>query len=127
MAGPAKKKSRKNVEKGIANIYTSFNNSIITITDESGQVLSWSSCGAKGFKGSKKSTPFAAQVAAEDAARKARDLFGLKKLEVRVNGPGAGRDSALRAIAGCGINIFMIRDVTPTPHNGCRAAKRRRV
>lgn len=121
-----KKKVRKNVVQGVAHIYTTFNNSLITITDQTGNALSWSSCGSKGFKGSKKSTPFAAQLAAEDACRKARD-FGLRSVEVLVKGPGSGRESALRAIAASGIKVTLIKDVTPVPHNGCRPAKRRRV
>lgn len=121
-----KKKVRKNVLQGIAHIYTTFNNSLVTITDQTGNTLSWSSCGSKGFKGSKKSTPFAAQLAAEDACRKAKD-FGLRSVEVLVKGPGSGRESALRAIAASGIKVTLIKDVTPVPHNGCRPAKRRRV
>lgn len=121
-----KKKIKKSIPQGIAHVYTTFNNSIITITDQLGNVISWSSCGTKGFKSSKKSTPFAAQVAAEDAANKARDN-GIKTLEVRIKGPGAGRESTLRAISSCGIRISIIRDVTPMPHNGCRASKKRRI
>jgi len=127
MAGQkGKKRVKKNVAQGIAHIFSSFNNTIITITDTQGNALSWSSCGARSFKGSRKSTPFAAQVAAEDACRKAQD-HGLKSVEVRVKGPGAGRESALRAVANSGLKISMIRDVTPIPHNGCRPPKRRRV
>lgn len=127
MASPkAKKRVRKNVTSGIAHIYTSFNNSIIMLTDAAGNAVSWSTSGAKGFRGSKKSTPFAAQMAAEDACRKAKD-HGMRAVEVRIKGPGAGRESALRAIANSGIRITQIRDVTPVPHNGCRPAKRRRV
>jgi small subunit ribosomal protein S11 len=126
VVGKTKKKVRKSVMQGIAHIYTTFNNSLVTITDQTGNTLSWSSCGSKGFKGSKKSTPFAAQLAAEDACRKARD-FGLRSVEVFVKGPGAGRESALRAIAASGIRVTLIKDVTPVPHNGCRPAKRRRV
>lgn len=121
-----KKRVKKNVTQGVAHIYTSFNNSIITITDSTGATLSWSTCGAKGFKGSKKSTPFAAQVAAEEACRKARD-HGLRAVDVMIKGPGSGRESALRAIANSGIRVTSIKDVTPVPHNGCRPAKRRRV
>ncbi len=121
-----KKRVRKNVPQGIAHIYTTFNNSIITISDVSGNVISWSTCGAKGFKGSKKSTPFAAQVATEEACRKARD-HGMKAVEVRIKGPGSGRESALRAISACGMKVTVIKDVTPIPHNGCRPPKRRRV
>lgn len=126
VAGKTKKKVRKSVLQGVAHIYTTFNNSLVTITDQTGNTLSWSSCGSKGFKGSKKSTPFAAQLAAEDACRKARD-FGLRSVEVFVKGPGSGRESALRAIAASGIRVTLIKDVTPVPHNGCRPAKRRRV
>src|SRR5712692_3593487 len=121
-----KKKTKKNVQTGIVYIQSTFNNTIITITDVSGNVLSWSSAGARGFKGSRKSTPFAAQVAAGDAAAKAME-HGLKNVTVLVKGPGAGRESALRALAGAGLKISLIRDVTPIPHNGCRQAKRRRV
>ncbi len=121
-----KKKSKKNVLNGVVHIQSSFNNTIITITDVSGNVIAWSSAGARGFKGSKKSTPFAAQVAAGDAAAKAME-HGLKNAQVMVTGPGGGRESALRAIAAAGIKISLIRDVTPIPHNGCRQPKRRRV
>ena len=127
MASPkAKKRVKKNVATGIAHIYSSFNNTLITLTDTQGNALSWSSCGARAFRGSRKSTPFAAQIAAEDACRKAMD-HGLKSVEVRVKGPGAGRESALRAVANSGLKITMIRDVTPIPHNGCRPPKKRRV
>ena len=121
-----KKKTKKNVQTGIVYIQSTFNNTIITITDVSGNVLSWSSAGARGFKGSRKSTPFAAQVAAGDAAAKAME-HGLKNVSVLVKGPGAGRESALRALAAAGLKISLIRDVTPIPHNGCRQPKRRRV
>lgn len=121
-----KKRVKKNVTQGIAHVYTTFNNSIVTITDTSGGAVSWASCGSKGFKGSKKSTPFAAQIAAEDACRKAKD-HGMKALEVYIKGPGAGRESALRAISSCGMRVTLIKDVTPVPHNGCRPPKRRRV
>src|SRR5947209_2292636 len=121
-----KKKTRKNVQTGIVYIQSTFNNTIITITDVTGNVLSWSSAGARGFKGSRKSTPFAAQVAAGDAAAKAME-HGLRTVSVLVTGPGAGRESALRAIAGAGLKVQLIRDVTPIPHNGCRPPKRRRV
>ena len=121
-----KKRVKKNVTSGICHIFASFNNTIITITDTNGATISWSTCGARGFKGSRKSTPFAAQVAAEDACRKAQD-HGMRTLEVRVKGPGSGRESALRAVANCGMKISLIRDVTPIPHNGCRPPKRRRV
>jgi small subunit ribosomal protein S11 len=120
------KKSKKNVSTGIVYISSTFNNTMITITDVSGNVLAWSSAGARGFKGSRKSTPFAAQVAAGDAAAKAME-HGLKTVSVLVKGPGAGRESALRAIAAAGLKVTLIRDVTPIPHNGCRPPKRRRV
>jgi small subunit ribosomal protein S11 len=107
-------------------IQATFNNTIVTISDVSGNVLSWSSCGTKGFKGSRKSTPFAAQMAAEDAAKKAQE-HGLRSVEVYVKGPGSGRESALRALQATGLNVTMIKDVTPIPHNGCRPPKRRRV
>ncbi len=127
MASPkGKKKVKKNVAMGIAHVFASFNNTVITITDNNGATISWSSCGARQFKGSRKSTPFAAQVAAEDACRKAMD-HGMKAVEVRVKGPGSGRESALRALANSGLKITLIRDVTPVPHNGCRPPKRRRV
>src|SRR5216684_2508796 len=122
----AKKKTKKNVQTGIVYIQSTFNNTIITITDVSGNVLSWSSAGARGFKGSRKSTPFAAQVAAGDAAAKAME-HGLKNVTVLVKGSCAGRESALRVMAGAGLRISLIRDVTPIPHNGRRQAKRRRV
>jgi len=121
-----KKKVKKNVANGIVHIASTFNNTLITITDISGNVLSWSSAGARGFKGSRKSTPFAAQVAAGDAAAKAME-HGLKTVSVNVSGPGAGRESALRALAAAGLKITLIRDTTPIPHNGCRPPKRRRV
>jgi small subunit ribosomal protein S11 len=122
----AKKKTKKNIQTGIVFIQSTFNNTIITITDVSGNVLSWSSAGARGFKGSRKSTPFAAQVAAGDAAAKAME-HGLKNVSVMVKGPGAGRESALRALAAAGLKVTLIRDITPIPHNGCRPPKRRRV
>src|SRR5246500_6031474 len=121
-----KKKVKKNVQSGIVHIQSTFNNTIVTITDVSGNVVSWSSAGARGFKGSRKSTPFAAQVAAGDAAAKAME-HGLKNVTVLVSGPGAGRETALRALAAAGLKISLIRDVTPIPHNGCRPPKRRRV
>ena len=121
-----KKIERKNIPTGIAHIQATFNNTIVTITDISGNVISWSTSGTKGFKGSRKSTPFAAQVAAEDAARKAQE-HGLRNVEVWVKGPGSGRESALRALQAVGLNISLIKDVTPIPHNGCRPPKRRRV
>jgi len=121
-----KKKAKKNVAIGVAHIAATFNNTIVTITDPAGNVLAWSTSGAKGFKGSRKSTPFAAQIAAEDAVRKAME-HGIRSLSVVVKGPGAGRESALRAIANAGIRVTSIRDVTPIPHNGCRPPKKRRV
>ena len=120
------KKGKKNILNGVVHIQSTFNNTMITITDVSGNVISWSTAGARGFKGSRKSTPFAAQVAAGDAAAKAME-HGLKNVQVLVKGPGAGRESALRAIAAAGLKISLIRDVTPIPHNGCRPPKRRRV
>jgi len=121
-----KKRVKKNIASGIVHIAATFNNTMITITDPTGNVISWSSAGARGFKGSRKSTPFAAQVAAGDAAAKAME-HGLKSVSVVVKGPGAGRESALRALAAAGLKISLIRDVTPIPHNGCRPPKRRRV
>lgn len=126
-ATPKKKKVKKNVPHGIAYINASFNNTIITITDSQGNVLAWSTAGSKGFRGSKKGTPFAAQIAGEEAARKAIDSAGLKSVNVLVNGPGSGRESAVRALQSSGIRISFIKDITPIPHNGCRPAKRRRV
>lgn len=123
------KKSKKQVRaapSGIAHILATFNNTIVTITDKDGNTITWASTGSSGFKGSKKSTPFAAGIAAENAARKALER-GVKEVEVYVKGPGAGRESAIRSIQGAGITIRAIRDVTPIPHNGCRAPKRRRV
>lgn len=121
-----KKKVKKNIAAGVVHIQSTFNNTIVTITDPNGNVVSWSSSGMQGFKGSRKSTPFAAQQAAEDAARKAME-HGMKTVEVYVKGPGAGRESALRALQAVGFNVVMIKDVTPIPHNGCRPPKRRRV
>jgi small subunit ribosomal protein S11 len=121
-----KKRVKKNVVAGIVHIASTFNNTMITITDPTGNVIAWSSAGARGFKGSRKSTPFAAQVAAGDAAAKAME-HGLKTVTVLVKGPGAGRESALRALSAAGLKITLIRDVTPIPHNGCRPPKRRRV
>ena len=126
MAKAAKKKVRKNVQSGICHIQSTFNNTIVTITDVSGNVVAWSSAGVRGFKGSRKSTPFAAQLAAEDAAKKAMD-HGMRSISVFVKGPGSGRESALRALQAAGFKITLIRDVTPIPHNGCRPPKRRRV
>jgi small subunit ribosomal protein S11 len=121
-----KKIERKNIPTGIAHIQATFNNTIVTITDVVGNVISWSTSGSKGFKGSRKSTPFAAQIAAEDAAKKAQE-HGLRSIEVWVKGPGSGRESALLALQAAGLNITLIKDVTPIPHNGCRPPKRRRV
>jgi small subunit ribosomal protein S11 len=125
-AGKPKKRVKKNVQSGIAHIQATFNNTVVTITDVSGAAISWSSAGARGFKGSRKSTPFAAQIAAEDASRKAMD-HGMRQLAVYVKGPGAGREAALRALANSGMKISLIRDCTPIPHNGCRPPKKRRV
>src|SRR6201993_4003680 len=121
-----KKKVKKNVSTGIAHIQSSFNNTVVTITDVNGNAVAWSSAGARGFKGSRKSTPFAAQLAAEEAARKAME-HGMRSVAVFVKGPGAGRESALRALQTAGFKVTLIRDVTPVPHNGCRPPKRRRV
>jgi small subunit ribosomal protein S11 len=121
-----KKRERKNISTGVAHVNASFNNTIITITDTQGNTVSWSSAGHHGFKGSRKSTPYAAQVTAEDAGRKAQE-HGMKVLAVEVKGPGAGRESALRALQTVGFTITSIKDVTPVPHNGCRPPKRRRV
>lgn len=121
-----KKKTKRNVPVGVAHIQATFNNTIVTITDPAGNVLATSSCGANGFKGSRKSTPFAAQVAGDVAARKARES-GIRSLTVRIKGPGSGRESALRALHLAGIQVTLIKDITPVPHNGCRAKKSRRV
>lgn len=121
-----KRREKKNITSGVAHISATFNNTMITITDAQGNTISWSSAGAQGFKGSRKSTPFAAQMAAEDAGKKAME-HGMKNLEVEVRGPGSGRESALRALQAAGFTITSIRDVTPIPHNGCRPRKRRRV
>ncbi len=121
-----RRSERKNISSGVAHVSSTFNNTLITISDVQGNTISWSSAGGQGFKGSRKSTPFAAQVAAEDAARKAQE-HGMKTLEVNVRGPGSGRESALRALQASGFVITAIRDVTPIPHNGCRPRKRRRV
>jgi len=130
MAKPAKKKTKKkvkkNIQSGVVHIRSTFNNTIITITDVSGNTISWSSSGSRGFKGSRKSTPFAAQLAAEHAARQAQE-HGMKTVSVHVKGPGAGREAALRALSNAGFKVTVIRDVTPIPHNGCRPPKRRRV
>ena len=121
-----KPKVRKNIAQGIAHIKSTFNNTIITLTDVKGEAISWASAGTVGFKGTKKGTPFAAQLASEAAARRAQD-HGLKRVEVFVKGPGSGRETAVRALQAVGIEVSLIRDVTPLPHNGCRAPKRRRV
>ncbi len=125
-AGRPRKRERKNISSGVAHVNASFNNTMITITDAQGNTIAWSSSGTKGFKGSRKSTPYAAQMAAEDAGRKAQE-HGMKVLEVEVMGPGSGRESALRALQSIGLQITSIRDVTTIPHNGCRPRKRRRV
>jgi small subunit ribosomal protein S11 len=122
----ARRRERKNIISGVAHVNASFNNTMITITDAQGNAIAWSSAGTMGFKGSRKSTPYAAQVAAEDAGRKAME-HGMKTLEIEVSGPGSGRESALRALQTVGFTVIAIRDVTPIPHNGCRPPKRRRV
>ena len=121
-----KKKERKNIQVGVAHIQATFNNTIVTITSPTGEVISWASAGTQGFKGSRKSTPFAAQMAGEACAKNARE-HGVKQVEVHVKGPGAGRESAIRALQATGLEITIIKDVTPIPHNGCRPPKRRRV
>jgi small subunit ribosomal protein S11 len=121
-----KKRERRNIPRGVAHIQSTFNNTIVTITDMDGNVVAWSSAGVQGFKGSRKSTPFAAQLAAEDAARKAQEQ-GMRTVEVLIKGPGAGREAALRSLQAAGFQISLIKDVTPIPHNGCRPPKRRRV
>lgn len=121
-----KKKVKKNIHAGVAVVLSTFNNTIVTITDMQGNAISWSTAGAMGFKGSRKSTPYAAQIAAEDAGRKAQE-HGMKELDVKVKGPGSGRESALRGLQSVGFTIKSIKDVTPIPHNGCRARKQRRV
>lgn len=125
-AGRIKRRDRKNVQTGVVHITSTFNNTIVTITDVAGNVIAWSTAGRRGFKGSRKSTPFAAQMAAEDAGRKAQE-HGMKTVSVRVKGPGSGREAAMRALANIGFRVSSIRDVTPIPHNGCRPRKRRRV
>src|SRR3990167_5069736 len=125
-AQKVRRRERKNIVSGVAHVNASFNNTVVNITDAQGNTIAWSSSGAKGFKGSRKSTPYAAQIAAEDAARKAQE-HGMKSLEIEVKGPGSGRESALRALQATGFVITSIRDVTPIPHNGCRPKKRRRV
>ena len=122
----AKRREKKNISSGIVHVNSTFNNTLVTISDAQGNVVSWSSAGMMGFKGSRKSTPYAAQVAAEDAGRKAQE-HGMKELDVRVKGPGSGRESALRALSSIGFIIKNINDITPIPHNGCRPKKRRRV
>ncbi|WP_284944952.1 30S ribosomal protein S11 [Acidisoma cladoniae] len=132
MAKPAattsrpRKKERKNISSGVAHVAATFNNTVVTITDAQGNTIAWSSAGSQGFKGSRKSTPYAAQVAAEDAGRKARE-HGMETLEIEVSGPGSGRESALRALQTVGFQVSSIRDTTAVPHNGCRPRKRRRV
>ena len=121
-----RRKERKNIISGVAHVNATFNNTMVTITDAQGNTIAWSSAGMQGFKGSRKSTPYAAQVAAEDAGKKARE-HGMETLEIEVNGPGSGRESALRALQTVGFNVTQIRDLTPIPHNGCRPRKRRRV
>jgi small subunit ribosomal protein S11 len=125
-AARPRRRERKNITSGVAHVNATFNNTVITITDAQGNTIAWSSSGSKGFKGSRKSTPYAAQMAAEDAGKKAME-HGMKTLEVQVKGPGSGRESALRMLQSVGFTITSIRDVTPVPHNGCRPPKRRRV
>ena len=124
--GRVKRKERKNIDKGVAHIQSTFNNTIVTITDMNGNAISWASAGGMGFRGSRKSTPFAAQIAADTAAKAAMD-HGLREIECYVKGPGAGREAAIRALQAAGLEVSMIKDVTPIPHNGCRPSKRRRV
>lgn len=126
VAARPRRRDRKNVERGAAHIHSSFNNTIVTITDLNGNAISWSSAGAQGMRGSRKGTPFAAQLSAEQAAKTAVD-HGMRTVEVYVNGPGSGRESAIRALATAGLEVVMIKDVTPIPHNGCRPPKRRRI
>ena len=126
MAGKSKPKEKKNIAQGIAHIQSTFNNTIVSIADAKGNVISWASAGTVGFKGTKKGTPFAAQLAAESSARKAME-HGLKRIDVYVRGPGSGRETAIRALQAVGLDVSSIRDVTPIPHNGCRPPKRRRV
>ncbi len=125
-AAPKRRKAKRTISEGVAHIHSTFNNTIITITDPVGNVVAWSSAGSVGFKGSRKGTPFAAQLAAENAAKKAMD-YGLRTVQVYVKGPGAGRESALRSLQAAGFSVSVIKDVTPIPHNGCRPPKRRRV
>ena len=124
--GRQRQKEKRQVLQGVAHVQSTFNNTIVSISDQKGEVLSWASAGSVGFKGTKKGTPFAAQMAAENAARKAQE-HGLKRVEVMVKGPGSGRETAIRALSNVGIEVSLIKDVTPIPHNGCRAPKRRRV
>ncbi len=128
MASPRRggRREKKNIPEGVVHIQATFNNTCITITDKQGNTVSWSTCGAQGFKGSRKGTPFAAQMASENAARKAMD-HGMRSVDVHINGPGSGREAAVRALAAAGLKIKTIKDVTPLPHNGCRPPKRRRV
>ncbi len=127
MANPrVKKKARKNVPTGVVHIRSTFNNTLVTVTDVNGNTIAWASSGVRGFKGSRKSTPFAAQLAADQAAKSAQD-HGMQSVAIRISGPGAGRESALRAIQGAGLRVTSIKDITPIPHNGCRPPKRRRV
>ena len=128
MASPksARRKSKKNIATGVAHIRSTFNNTLVTITDVNGNTIAWASAGVRGFKGSRKSTPFAAQTAADEAARRAQE-HGVQTVSIRISGPGAGRESALRALQSAGLRITSIKDVTPIPHNGCRPPKRRRV
>lgn len=123
---PAKKRVKKNISTGIVHIRSTFNNTLVSITDVNGNVLSWASAGVRGFKGSRKSTPFAAQLAADEASRRAQE-HGMQTVQIRISGPGAGRESALRGIQSSGLRVTSIKDVTPIPHNGCRPPKRRRV
>jgi small subunit ribosomal protein S11 len=125
-SGSRKKREKKNIPSGVAHIRSTFNNTIVTITDPEGNTVSWASSGTQGFKGSRKSTPFASQLAAEDAAKKAME-HGMRTVEVYIKGPGSGREAALRSLQAAGLNVTLIRDVTPIPHNGCRPPKRRRV
>jgi small subunit ribosomal protein S11 len=125
-AGRIRRRERKNISSGVAHVNSTFNNTMITITDAQGNTIAWSSAGAQGFKGSRKSTPFAAQMAAEAAGRRAMD-HGMKKIDVFVKGPGSGRETAIRSLGAIGLEVGTIQDVTPTPHNGCRPPKRRRV
>ena len=125
-ASKQKAKERKNITQGVVHIQSTFNNTIVTITDVKGETISWASCGSIGFKGTKKGTPFAAQIAAENASRKAME-HGLRRVDVFVKGPGSGRETAIRSLQGVGLEVSLIKDVTPIPHNGCRAPKRRRV